>query len=166
MIRERDEHVEFFVGRTAPARRLVDRQDAEQMAGRMPHGDEERVLGMPSIGAGPRLERRNVTRLVVDRGPVEIAGLYDIRTTPGEALVEQALPVAEVADLPEQLRPGSVAAVHRRDGKVVPRGPVEIDDHRLVAERSGDRPRDRRQELEQVSACAYEPRDLEEASKR
>jgi len=166
MIRERDEHVELFIRRTAPARRFVDRQDSEQVTGRMPHRDEERVLGMPGIGASPRLERRNVARLVVDRGPVEVTGLHDVRATPGKALVEQALPVAEVAHLPEQLRPRGVAAVDGRDAEVVPRRPVEIDYHRLVAERFGDRPRDRRQELVQVAACAHEPRDLEESSKR
>ena len=54
VIGERDEHVELLVGRTAPADRLVDRQDAEQMAVGVAQRDEERVLGMPGVGAVAR----------------------------------------------------------------------------------------------------------------
>ena len=53
VLRERDEHVELFVGRPPPAHRLVDGEDAEQVAVRVAHRQEERVLGMPAVLAAP-----------------------------------------------------------------------------------------------------------------
>src|SRR5206468_6224526 len=90
----------------------------------------------------------------------------DERTPSLEALVEQTLPLFERAHLAEELGPCRFAAVHRRDAEVVPGGPIEVDDDRLVAERLRDRPRDRRQELGKVTFHAHELRDLEEAAER
>ena len=101
VVGERDEHFELFVGGTATADRLVDRQDAEQMAVGVAQWDEERVLGLPGVGTLARFERGNVARAVVDLAPVELAGRHDVRAAPGEAIVEQPLPVADAANLPE-----------------------------------------------------------------
>ncbi len=164
VVGESDEHFELLVGRTAPADRFVDRQDAEQVAVGVAERDEEGVLGLPGVGALPRCERRDIARPVVDLRPVEFAGRHDEGATPSEALVEQALPVADAANLPEQLPSRGIAPMHGRDAEVVPRRAVDVDHDALVAERLGDGSRDRGQQLEQVTACTHECRDLEEAS--
>ena len=57
-------------------------------------------------------------------------------------------------------------AVHGRDREVVPRRPVEVHDDRVVAERVGDGPRDRSEEIRQVLLGAHEAGDLEQPPKR
>ena len=66
VVGQRDEYVEVLVGRTAPAGRLVDGEDAEQMPVGVAQRHEERVLGVPRVGAAARRDRRDVARTVVD----------------------------------------------------------------------------------------------------
>src|SRR5581483_4517872 len=131
---------------------------------RVPERDEERVLRVPRVVAGAGIDARDVAGVVL--APVELAGGQHVGAATTEAVVEQSIPFLDALRLAEELAAGGVAAVDGRDREVVPGGPVEVDDDRLVAERLGDRARDRSQELEQVSAGPNPRGDLEEASQR
>jgi hypothetical protein len=126
---------------------------------------EEGVLRVPGVVAGARLDVRDVRGVVGLRRPVVLARVDDIGAAAAEPLVEQRLPGGDPAHLAEQVRPGGVVAVNRRDPEVVPRAAIEVDDDGAVAERLGDRAGDRGEQLGQVALDAHESRDLEERSK-
>ena len=104
VLRERDEHVELLVGRPAPAHRLVDGEDAEQVAVGVAHRQEERVLGMPAVLAAPRRRVGHVAAVAEPRIPVVGTRGHDVRAAPLELRLEQRLPLVPRAHLPEQDR--------------------------------------------------------------
>ena len=158
-----DEHVDLVAARLAAGERLVDGEDAEQPAVAAAHRHEERVVGVPGAGVVAHLEVRCVhaARVLV---PVELAGRDDVGAALQEALVEQRLPVVDLADLAEQRLARPVAAVDGADHEVVPFAAVEVDDDRPERERVRHRPRDRQEEVGQLVAGSDQPRHLEQSA--
>ena len=87
MIGERNEQVEFVVGRKAPGGGLVDGDHSEEDSAAVPHRHEQRVLGIPGVGMRLPLARRRVAR--AERVPVDRAVRDVVRAAPLEPLVEQ-----------------------------------------------------------------------------
>ena len=61
VVGHRHEHVQLLVGRDAPARGLVDRQDADQVAVGLPQRHEQRVERMPAVRRRSRPRRAGRT---------------------------------------------------------------------------------------------------------
>ena len=165
VVGECHENVELLVGRTQAAHRLVDGEDADEVAVVMAHRHEERVERMPRVVADARRAIRKIEVPAVFR-PVELAGRDEVRAALAETVGEQRLPVLDPAHEPDEDGLGLGAAVHRRALEVVPLRAVEVDRDGLVAERLGDDARDRTEEAREVVGGANEPGDLEEATKR
>ena len=91
VVDERDEHVELVVRRAAAADRLVHRDDPEQQASLVAHGDEQRVLGIPGVGMAGAPAFRHVAR--PERVPVDCAARHDVGAATLEALGEEDRPV-------------------------------------------------------------------------
>ena len=163
MVGERDEHVQLLVGRTPAAERLVDGEDAEQVAVVVAHRHEESVERMPAVRARAG---RDVGDVAFAVRPVELAGLQEVGAAPREVLREQRLPLLDRANVTDQRLARLGPAVDGRDVEVVPRRPMEVDRDRRVPERFRDHPRDRREQLGKVVALANERRDLDEAAQR
>ena len=163
VLRDGDEDVDLVAARLAAGERLVDGEDPEQAPVAAPHRHEERVVGMPGAGVVAHLEVRRVHAAGV-LVPVELAGRDDVGAALQEALVEQRLPVVDLADLAEQRLARPFAAVHGADHEVVPFAAVEVDDDRPERERVGDRPRDRQEEVGQLVARPDEARHLEQSA--
>ena len=165
VVGERDEDVELLVGRAEAAHRLVDGEDADEVAVVMAHRHEERVEWMPRVGADARRVIGEIEVAAVLR-PVELAGRHEVRPSLAETVGEQRLPVLDPAHEPDEDRLRLGTAVHRRALEVVPLRTVEVDRDGLVAERLGDDAGDRTEERREVVGRPNEPRDLEEATQR
>jgi hypothetical protein len=156
--------LELRIRGPAAVDRLVDRDDAEQAAGRGPQGHEEGVLGMPVLrGARPHGRRGDVGD-EVPGVPLELVVRDEERAAALEARVEELLPARPAARRAEQDAARSFAAVDDRDLEVVPRGAVEVDDDGPESERHGDRPRDRLQQRLEVAAGAHGAGGLQQAA--
>ena len=163
VLRDCDEDVDLVAARFAAGERLVDGEDPEQAPVAAAHRHEERVVGMPCAGVVAHLEVRRVHAAAVFV-PVELARGNDVGAALQEALVEQRLPVVDLAHLAEERLARLFAAVDGADHEVVPFAAVEVDDHRPERERVGHRPRDRQEEVGQLVARPDEPRHLEQSA--
>ena len=164
MVGERDEHVQLLIRWTLTTDGDIDGEDAEQVPVGVPHRQEERVLRMPRVLAGPRREIGNVR--LAGRAPVELARGNVVRAAAQEPIGEQARPLLDRAHAPEEDRSRLLAAVHGRHFEVVPLRTEQIDDDALVAERLRDRPRDRAEQIGKILVGAHEAADLEQALQR
>ena len=161
MLRDGDEHVDLVPAWLAAGDRLVDGEDAEQPSVGAAHRCEERVVRMPRVRVvGHRQVGRECHALV--RVPIELAVGDEVRAALQEALVEQRLPVCDLAHLAEQRFACGVAAVHRADDEVVPFAAIEVDHDGAERERVGDGSRDRGEELGKLFAGPHETGHLEE----
>ena len=157
-----DEHREVVVGRPAPGDGLVDRHDAEHVPLAVAQRHEERVLGVPGVGAVGHLEVGDEGDRLVP-GPVELVPGQQEAAVALEAQVEERLPLRPGARAPEQRVAALVGAVDGLDAEVVPGRPVERDDDGAVAHGLGHGGGDRGQQRVEVVLAAHEPRDLEQA---
>ena len=124
---------------------------------------EEGVLGMPAPGLVTRIARGHVRARGV-RLPVDLAVRDQVGAVVQKALLQERLPHGALAGVAHQALARVGAAVHRRDGEVVPRGPVEVDGDRREAERARDRPGDGREQIIQLVLAPDKPRHLEKTS--
>ena len=98
------------------------------------------------------------------RLPVDLAVRDQVGAVMQEALLQERLPHRALAGVAHQALARLRAAVHGRDGEVVPRGPVEVDGDGREAERARDRPGDGREQIIQLVLTPDKPRHLEKAS--
>ena len=161
MLADRDEDIDLVAARPASRERLVDGEDAEQLAVRPAHRHEQRVVRMPR-GRIVGDDEIGCIRRAADCVPVELAGGDEVRASLEEARVEQRLPLGRRLYLAEQRGARIVASVDRRDDEVVPFAAVQVDDDGAERERVGDRPGDRGEELRELFAGADQPRDFEQ----
>ena len=96
-----DEDVDLVAARAAARERLVDGEDAEQLAVRSAHRHEQRVVRMPRGRVVGDDEVRRVGR-AADGVPVDLAGRDEVRAALQEARVEQRLPLRRRLHLAEQ----------------------------------------------------------------
>ena len=156
-----DKDVDLVTARPAARDRLVDREDAEQLAVRPTHRREQRVVRMPCGRVVGDNEVRRV-RGAADCIPVELAGREEVRAALQESRVEERLPFGRRLNLAEQRGARVVAPVDRRDDEVVPLAPVQVDHHRPERERVGDGAGDRGEQLRQLLAGSDEARYFEQ----
>ena len=158
---DRDEDVDLVAARLPARDRLVDGEDAEELAVGGAQRREERVVRMPGVRV---VAHRQVGRERLVLAPVELAGGDEVGAALQEPLVEQRLPVGRLPNLPEERLARLVAAEHGRDDEVVPLAPIEVDHDRAEGERIGCSAGDRREELRELFTGSHEARYLEEAA--
>ena len=132
------EQLELDLGGAAAGERLVDRDDAEHLAGRGPQRHHQRVVGMPRARV---VDDRDVGRVGPQAvtAPVVLAGGHEVGAVAEEARGDQHVPVRPPRGLAHQQLLRLLVAEHDDDLEVVPGRAVEVDDDRAVAERAGDR---------------------------
>ena len=145
-----------------PGDRLVDGHDAEHVALAVAQRHEERVLGMPGVGAVGHLDVGHEGDARVE-GPVELVPGQQEAAVRLEAQVEERLQSLHVRSRPSSASRPSARAVDGLDAEVVPGRAVERDDDGPVAHGLADGGGDRGQQRVEVLLAAHEPRDLEQA---
>ena len=164
MVGERDEQIEFLVGRNAAAERLIEGKRPEEVSGRVPHRNEEGVLGIPRVRMRLALPVWRIAR--AERVPVDGTVRYVVGAAALEARVEQHDEVRSVARGAEEGRPCVFVSMHDRDLEVVPRGPVEVHRDRAEAEGLADRPRNRVEQGRKILPRPQKAGHLKEAPQR
>ena len=131
------EQLELDLGGAAAGDGLVDRDDAEHLAGRGPQRDHQRVVGVPRARLVDDRDVRCVGPQPV-AAPVVLAGGHEVGAVAEEARGEQRVPVGPARGLAHQQLARLLVAEHDDDLEVVPGRAVEVDDDRAIAERAGD----------------------------
>jgi hypothetical protein len=126
----RDEREPVVVG-TAPVGGLVDRDDAEHVAGGVDERDEEQVLGVPGAGVVGRRERGGGERR--EARPVHGARRDEVRAVVAEALLHELAVLRPARGLADQLARDRLVALEQHHLEVVPGGTVAVDEDALEA---------------------------------
>ena len=157
------EQLELDLGGAAAGQRLVDRDDAEHLAGRGPQRHHQRVVGVPRARV---VDDRDVGRVGPQAvtAPVVLAGGHEVGAVAEEARGDQHVPVRPPRGLAHQQLLRLLVAEHDDHLEVVPGRAVEVDHDRAVAERAGDGGGHRCEHGRQRVAAAHGRGDVEQAA--
>jgi hypothetical protein len=95
--------------------------------------------------------------------PVVAPRRDDVGPSPQEPVADQRVPLGDGADLAGQGLLHCDVPVHGRDREVIPCRPVDVHHDGLIAERFGDGPRDRTEEVGKILLGSHEAADLEQS---